>query len=87
MFKFNQSIQDPVSEDKNFCSPGGGRDVFPDLAGEVMGCIGGGPKSVSGEGGIKCIGMGIRSKEVPSQFIIPRTQRGSAAVECVHDLN
>jgi len=75
VFEFNQGIQDPVSKDKHFCSTGGNRDVFPDLAGKVMGCIGGGPKSVSGEGGIECIGTGIRSKEVPSQFIIPRTPR------------
>jgi len=61
--------------------------VFPDLAGKVLGCIGGGPKGVSGEGGIECIGMGIRSKEFPPQIIIHQTPGGCAAVECVHGLD
>ena len=70
MVKFNQSIQDLVPEDKHSGSTGGGRYVFPDLAGKILGCIGGGPKGVSGEGGVNCIGMGIRPKKFPPQNII-----------------
>jgi len=68
--EFNQNIQDPVPEDEHSCSTGGGRYVFPDLAGKVLGCIVGGPKGVSGEGGVKYIGMGIRPEEFPPQNII-----------------
>ena len=70
MVEFNQNMQDPVPEAEHSCSTGGGRYVFPDLAGKVLGCIGGGPKGVSGEGGVKCIGMGIRPKEFPPQNIV-----------------
>ena len=87
MVEFNQSIQDPVSEDKHYCSTVGGRYVFPDFAGKVVGCIGVGSKSVSGEGGIECFGMDIRSKEFPPRVIIPQTPMGCSAVQCVYGLN
>ena len=70
MAEFNQNIQDPVPEDEHSSSTGDGRYVFPDLAEKVLGCIGGGPKGVSGEGGVKYIGMDIRPKEFPPQNII-----------------
>ena len=87
MVEFNQSSQDPLSEDKHVCSTGGSRYVFPNLTGKVVCYIGGGPKSVSGEGGVECFSMGIRSKEFPPRVILPRTPWGCAAVECVHGLN
>jgi len=58
--EFCQSAQDPGPEAEHSCGTGGGRYVFLDLAVEVLGCIGVGPKGVSGEGGVECIGVGIR---------------------------
>jgi len=68
--EFCQNIKDPVPEAEHSCSTGGGRYVFPDLVDKVLVCIGGGPKGVSSEGGVKCVGVGIRRKKFPPQKIV-----------------